>query len=57
MRSLFLILLLLMATTVSAGETNAKQLVKDSMDHWRGLEDQSHHQGAVFNDVAELDGQ
>lgn len=37
MQSLSLILLLLVSASSCAGETSARQLVKDAMDHWRGL--------------------
>ena len=37
MQSWFLFLFLLMTTSACAGETDARQLVKDAMDHWRGL--------------------
>ena len=37
MRSLFWTLLLLLATPAFTSETNARLLVKDAMDHWRGL--------------------
>ena len=37
MRSLFLTLFVLITASVQAGDTSARRLVEDAMDHWRGL--------------------
>ena len=37
MRSLSVTLFLLLSASAFAGESTAKQLVKDAMDQWRGL--------------------